>query len=287
MQLVCNMDCVRFTKMQSAGNDYIYIDAVTTDSPCNIERIVKPICDRHFGVGADGVVLITTSEVADFKMIMYNADGSRGKMCGNASICIAKFVHDKRLSTNDTIQLETDAGIRTLFLGLISDEIVAVTVDMGEPEFAPNKIPVSIKADSVIDYPVATSSGHLNITALSMGNPHGVVFVDDLMTVDVCRSGEELEHSPLFPDGANIEFVEIMNPGEFRMRVWERGSGETLACGTGVCASLVAGVIIGKCSRQATAHLPGGDLQVRWDDDSNHVYLSGLGITVFEGEYYL
>lgn len=270
--------------MHGIGNDYIFLNGIES-CPTNLSELSIAMSNRHTGVGSDGLVVILPSSIADFKMRMFNADGSESEMCGNASRCIGKYVYEKSLTHSHHITLETQAGIKTLSLITEGSTVTAVTVDMGEPILDAKKIPVSIGRD-VILMPVMTARGEVSITAVSMGNPHGVIFVKNLNNINVGQIGYELEHSPLFPQRANIEFVEILNPQELKMRVWERGSGETLACGTGACAALVAGVLTGKCNRCATIHLLGGDLKIEWSEQNNHVYMTGSATTVFEGSYY-
>lgn len=275
---------IRFTKMHGAGNDYIYIDA-TKSCPDNLPEMARVMSDRHKGVGSDGLVAIMPSDVADFRMRMFNADGSEGEMCGNASRCIAKFVYDKGLTTKSTITLETLAGIKILQISKLNTDgtVREVTVDMGKPSFAPQDVPLST-ASEVVNMPIATSMGEMHITALSMGNPHGVVFIDSVANLAIEGIGVEIQNNPLFPAKANIEFVEVINPDELRMRVYERGSGETQACGTGACATLVAAVVNGKANRKAVIHLLGGDLSIEWAEN-DHVMMTGEAVTVFEGEY--
>lgn len=275
---------IRFTKMHGAGNDYIYIDA-TKSCPDNLPEMARVMSDRHKGVGSDGLVAIMPSDVADFRMRMFNADGSEGEMCGNASRCIAKFVYDKGLTTKSTITLETLAGIKVLQISKLNTDgtVREVTVDMGKPSFTPQDVPLST-ASEVVNMPIATSMGEMHITALSMGNPHGVVFIDSVANLAIEGIGVEIQNNPLFPAKANIEFVEVINPDELRMRVYERGSGETQACGTGACATLVAAVVNGKANRKAVIHLLGGDLSIEWAEN-DHVMMTGEAVTVFEGEY--
>ena len=275
---------IRFTKMHGAGNDYIYIDA-TKSCPDNLPEMARVMSDRHKGVGSDGLVAIMPSDVADFRMRMFNADGSEGEMCGNASRCIAKFVYDKGLTAKSTITLETLAGIKILQISKLNTDgtVREVTVDMGKPSFAPQDVPLST-ASEVVNMPIATSMGEMHITALSMGNPHGVVFIDSVANLAIEGIGVEIQNNPLFPAKANIEFVEVINPDELRMRVYERGSGETQACGTGACATLVAAVVNGKANRKAVIHLLGGDLSIEWAEN-DHVMMTGEAVTVFEGEY--
>lgn len=274
---------IKFTKMHGAGNDYIYINDKES-LPSDLSELAVKMSNRHTGVGGDGIILILPSEVADFKMRMFNADGSEGEMCGNASRCIAKYVYDKKLTTKKAITLETLSGIKVLHLHLAHDEVVSVTVDMGEPIFESEKIPVSAPVD-VVNFPIQTSAGNFLITAVSMGNPHGVIFTEGVKAKDITKIGPELECHSIFPKKANIEFVEMLSPNHLIMRVWERGSGETLACGTGACATVVAGVTLGKCERECTISLLGGDLKIKWDEFNNHVYMTGGAVIVFEGEY--
>lgn len=276
-------ELIRFTKMHGAGNDYIFLNGMES-CPEDLAELSQCMSNRHTGIGSDGLVVILPSSVADFKMQMFNADGSESEMCGNASRCIGKYVFENGLTKKHHITLETLAGIRTLSLSTQNDVVVSITVDMGAPVLDSKAIPVSINTD-VIMMPVMTSYGEFAITALSMGNPHGVIFVKNIDGIDVPNIGYELEHSDLFPQRANIEFAQILNPNEIKMRVWERGSGETLACGTGACATLVAGALTGKCSRQATVHLLGGDLSIEWNEQNSHVYMTGPATTVFEGTY--
>ena len=274
---------IRFTKMHGAGNDYIYINAIDS-CPANLPELSNEMSDRHKGVGSDGVVLIMPSDKADFRMRMFNADGSEGEMCGNASRCVAKYVYDKGLTSKRKITLETLAGIKVLEITKVVDEKVReVKVDMGEPSFAPENIPTKSNGE-VIDIPISTSLGTLNLTAVGTGNPHGVVIMDSVSDLDIDSIGPEIQNNELFPRKANIEFVRIINRNEIEMRVYERGSGETMACGTGACASVVATSRLGLTDRRATVHLKGGDLQIHWAEN-NHVYMTGEAATVFEGEY--
>ena len=274
---------IRFTKMHGAGNDYIYINAINS-CPANLPELSNEMSDRHKGVGSDGVVLIMPSDKADFRMRMFNADGSEGEMCGNASRCVAKYVYDKGLTSKRKITLETLAGIKVLEITKVVDEKVReVKVDMGEPSFAPENIPTKSNCE-VIDMPISTSLGTLNLTAVGTGNPHGVVIMDSVSDLDIDSIGPEIQNNELFPRKANIEFVRIINRNEIEMRVYERGSGETMACGTGACASVVATSRLGLTDRRATVHLKGGDLQIHWAEN-NHIYMTGEAATVFEGEY--
>lgn len=255
--------------------------------PADLPELAVEMSDRHFGVGGDGIVLICPSEVADFKMRMFNNDGSEARMCGNASRCIARYVHDHGLSSKKEINLETLSGIKVLSLNIsaATGEVESVTVDMGEPEFATGAIPVSCQNATMIEQEIMTTKGPVKVTAVSMGNPHGVVFVDSLDDIDFDTLGPELEKHEIWPDRANIEFIEVLTPSQMRMRVWERGTGETLACGTGACASAAAAALTGRCGRDVVIHLRGGDLRIEWGLD-NHIRMTGTATEVFEGNYY-
>ncbi len=278
-------ELISFTKMHGIGNDYIYINCMES-VPDRLPELAEEMSDRHFGVGGDGIVLICPSDKADFRMRMFNNDGSAARMCGNASRCIAKYVHDHKLTDKTCISLETLSGIKVLSLNMSpSGEVESVTVDMGEPELNAGLVPVRSTAEKMVEEPVATSCGEVRVTAVSMGNPHGVVFVDRIEDVPFETLGPELEKHSMWPDRANIEFLQIISPSEARMRVWERGTGETLACGTGACASAVAAALTGRCGREVTIHLRGGDLHIRWANNG-HVMMTGGATEVFEGNYY-
>lgn len=277
-------EVIRFTKMHGIGNDYIYINCMES-TPDRLPELAIEMSDRHFGVGGDGIVLICPSEVADFKMRMFNNDGSEARMCGNASRCIARYVHDHGLTDQRRISLETLSGIKVLSLNMNSGgEVESVTVDMGEPEFTPGLIPVVTASERMVEEDVETSCGDVKVTAVSMGNPHGVIFVDRIEDVDFETLGPELESHDIWPDRANIEFLEVISRSEARMRVWERGTGETLACGTGACASAVAAILTGRCDRKVTIHLRGGNLEIEWSEDG-HVMMTGGATEVFDGIY--
>ena len=279
-------DCIRFTKMHGAGNDYIYVNAMEC-CPENPNALSIAVSDRHKGVGSDGLVLIMPSEVADFRMRMFNADGSEAQMCGNASRCIAKYVYDKGLTTKTQVTLETMKGIKILNMHLKDGVVDSVTVDMGEPILEPNEIPVvSNDGNNLVAAPISTAAGEYRMTSVSMGNPHGVIFVEDLDKVDVHTTGRELEIHPIWPEKANIEFAQVLNNHEIKMRVWERGSGETMACGTGACATTVAAVLEGRTDREVTMHLLGGDLHIVWDEATNHVMMTGPAEFICDGEFY-
>ena len=275
---------MKFTKMQGLGNDYVYVN-------CFEEKIENPpavaryVSDRHFGIGSDGLIMINPSEVADFEMEMYNADGSRGEMCGNGIRCVAKYVYDKGLTSKTQLTLETLAGIKHLILDVKNGTVNRVSVDMGNPILFVPKIPVNTSLSEIISYPLEIENNTFNITCVSMGNPHTVIFLNEMERYDLHHIGALIEHHELFPKRTNVEFVEILSPDHLKMRVWERGTGETLACGTGACASLVAAVLNGKANRKAVLHLLGGNLDIEWNEKNDRVYMTGEAVTVFEGEW--
>lgn len=272
--------------MHGAGNDYIYLDALT-EVPDNLPLLSRQISDRHFGIGSDGLVVILPSDKADFRMRMFNADGSEAEMCGNASRCIGKYVFDKRLTDKTEILLETLAGIKLLHLDVKDGYVERVTVDMGTPELVPERIPViSNSKEAKISEKEIINGIEYKITAVGMGNPHAVVFVPALFDRLVLGEGPRMEVAEIFPNRANIEFIRVIDPSHIEMRVWERGSGETLACGTGACASVVAGVLNGLTERKVEVSLPGGHLNIDWDEKTNHVYLSGPAVFVADGVFY-
>ncbi len=271
--------------MHGIGNDYIYIDCMES-MPDRLPELAREMSDRHMGVGGDGIVLICPSEIADFRMRMFNSDGSEARMCGNASRCIAKYVHDHNLSHNNPINLETLSGIKVLSLNMAGDNVKSVTVDMGEPSLNKDDIPV-VNDDGercMIEKSVVTPYGEYNVTAVSMGNPHGVIFVDNLEDIPFENLGPYMENHSIWRDRANIEFAQVLSSGVIKMRVWERGTGETLACGTGACATLVASAITGRTGRMATLKLRGGDLDIEWMADG-HVMMTGAATEVFQGVY--
>jgi len=276
---------MKFTKMHGTGNDYIYVNGFEEkiENPTEFSILYS---DRHKGIGSDGLVLILPSETNDFRMQMLNADGSEAEMCGNASRCIGKFVFDKGLTTKTELTLETLAGIKKLNLFLGNDNLVeSVTVDMGEPILESKLIPTTIEDSKIINVPVKfDSSIAYNITCVSMGNPHAVIFTKDIDQLDLPVIGPKIENASVFPRRINTEFIEILSKDRIKMRVWERGSGETMACGTGACASVVAGVLNGLIARKTTVELIGGELTIEWNEADNHVYLTGSATTVFEGE---
>ena len=277
---------MRFTKMHGIGNDYVYVDCFEeqVDDPASLARAIS---DRHFGAGADGLILVLPSDGADVRMRMFNADGSEAEMCGNGIRCLAKYAYDEGRVTASPMCVETLAGIKTIELILGDDgKVAGATVDMGEPVLDPKLVPVGIpNVKQVVDLPVRTSKHAYKMTCVSMGNPHAVMYVDDVAVVPLKQVGPQLEHHALFPQRVNAHFVQVHSPCEVTMRTWERGSGITLACGTGASAVCVAGVLTGRTARTITAHLPGGDLELNWREDDNHVLLSGPAVEVFTGEW--
>ena len=280
---------MKFTKMEGIGNDYIYVNCFqeTVENPADFS--VK-YSDRHFGIGSDGLILICPSEIADFKMSMYNADGSQAEMCGNGIRCVGKYVYDYGLTSQTEITVETLAGIKYLTLHVEDGKVREVTVDMGEPIFTPSEIPVdlsklSMEAGSrVVDVPIEIADKEYRMTCISMGNPHAVVFVDGVKELPLEQIGPLFEQHPVFPKRVNTEFIEVLSDTEVNMRVGERGSGETLAYGTGACASAVACVLNHKTKDEIVLHLLGGDLKVKWDQEKNRVYMTGPAKVVFDGE---
>jgi diaminopimelate epimerase len=289
---------MKFTKMHGLGNDYVYVN-------CFEETVLKPanlaieVSDRHTGIGSDGLILICPSEIADAKMRMFNADGSEAEMCGNGLRCVAKYVYDHGiargedrfsipgLGTFDTsLRIETGNGVLKVGLDIGQDEkAVRMCVDMGQPVLAGRDIPVAISGEDVVNEPIHVGGKKLMMTCVSMGNPHVTFFVDDLETIDLRQIGPMIENHELFPERVNVHFVSVDGPNEFTMITWERGSGFTMACGTGACACGVAAVLTGKCERNTLAHLPGGNLELSWCEEDNNVYMTGPAVEVFTGEW--
>lgn len=279
------MTVINFTKMHGIGNDYVYIND-TESIIKNPNELSKKISDRHFGIGSDGLILIRNSDIADFKMSMFNADGSEAQMCGNGIRCVAKYVYDNKLTNKKSLKIETLAGIKTLELNVQDGEVFEVTVDMGEPILEPRKIPVNSNLKEFINQEIKVNDTNYFATCVSMGNPHTIIFVKDVDKFRVCEIGKEIENNKeLFPQKTNVEFIEVLDAHNLRMRVWERGSGETLACGTGACASLVAGHLNNLCKSQAFVYLKGGILNIKWDKKTNHVFLTGGATKVFDGNF--
>jgi len=287
---------MKFTKMQGIGNDYIYVNCFEekVDNPAELSRIVS---DRHYGIGADGLILICPSKTADVKMRMFNADGSEAEMCGNGIRCLAKYVYERKLAKPGgelsvpgqppcpfSLKVETGSGVMTI--GLITDEsgkVEKACVNMGQPVLTPKDIPVKLSGEKVIEHPLEVLGQKLLMTCVSMGNPHAVFFCDDVDLIELEKFGPAIENNELFPNRVNTHFVQIDNVSEFTMRTWERGSGATMACGTGACASFVAAVLTDRVKRLCKAHLPGGDLDLNWCEEDNCVYMTGPAVEVFEG----
>jgi diaminopimelate epimerase len=282
---------MRFTKMHGIGNDYVYVDCVRSPPPRHPAELSLKVSDRHFGIGSDGLILICPSERADVRMRMFNADGSESEMCGNGIRCVAKFAFDHGLTKNNPMTVETGRGVLTLNLDVKAGKVERVTVDMGEPILDADKIPTTLPGPRVVNCASNKVSGSIAevipeaLTCVSMGNPHAVLYCEDVSRVPLERVGPMLENAPVFPRRINVHFVQVRSPEEVTMRTWERGSGITLACGTGACAVAVAGVLTGRTGRDLLAHLPGGDLRLRWDEKDNHVYMTGPAVEVFSGEW--
>jgi diaminopimelate epimerase len=276
---------MKFTKMHGIGNDYIYVNGFEEqiDQPAEVARAVS---DRHFGIGSDGLILILPSTQADFRMRMFNADGSEAQMCGNGIRCLAKYVYDRGMTQKTTIQVETLAGVLALQLFSSHGVVEKVCVKMGEPRLERAQIPMQGPAGRVLREPLVVDGTTFEVTAVSMGNPHCIVFVDDPQTFDVTSWGPRFEHHPAFPEGVNTEFVQVLDAQTFSMRVWERGSGETLACGTGASAVAVACHLTGHTERRVTGHLRGGSLELEWNEADNQIYMTGPAVEVFNGEWY-
>jgi diaminopimelate epimerase len=275
---------MKFTKMHGIGNDYVYVDC-TKQELKNTEEIARFVSDRHFGIGADGLILICSSDVADFRMDMYNADGSRGEMCGNGIRCVAKYVYDYGLTDKEEIAIETLAGIKYLKLTIENGKAVRIRVNMGRPILEAKEIPVVAEKSPVVKAPIRVCEKDWEMTCVSMGNPHAVVFIDTpVKEFPLEQIGPHFENHACFPRRVNTEFARVLDRQTMEMRVWERGSGETLACGTGTCATAVAGVLNGLTDRKVLVHLLGGDLEIEWNEEDDCVYMTGTATTVFDGE---
>lgn len=276
---------MKFTKMQGIGNDYVYVNCFeeTVDHPEEVSALVS---DRHFGIGSDGLILIKPSDRADFYMDMYNADGSFGKMCGNGIRCVGKYVYDNGLTDKTEISVETRSGIKYLRLNVRDGKVNTVRVNMGSPVFEPREIPVNLEGDAIKDRPITVGGREYRITCVSMGNPHCVTYMDDVDGLRIHEIGPAFENHALFPDRINTEFVRVIDRDTLQMRVWERGSGETLACGTGACAAAVASMLNGYCADTVTVRLLGGELTIGWDRAGNTVYMEGPAAVSFTGEWF-
>lgn len=275
---------MKFTKMHGCGNDYVYINGFTekiTDKPA----FVRAVSDRHFGVGSDGAIFINPSKEADFEMEMYNADGSRSEMCGNGIRCVAKYVYDNGLTNQEQIRIISAGKIKYLELNIDNGKVSTVRVNMGEPILKAKEVPVISKREQSVDEPIMVAGKEYHMTCVSMGNPHAVVFMEDVAALDMEAVGPFFEHHEVFPNRTNTEFVKVVDRTHVDMRVWERGTGETLACGTGCCATAVACILNGLTENKVTVNVLGGKIDVEWDRENNLVYMTGPAETVFEGEY--
>ena len=274
---------MEFTKMQGCGNDYVYVNGFENkiDNPNKLSEIVS---DRHFGIGSDGLIVINPSEKADFKMSMYNADGSEGKMCGNGIRCVAKYVYDNKMTDKTTITVETLSGIKTLELNVKNDKVETVKVNMGTPILLPKDVPVVSDKDKVVDEPIVIDDKEYRITCVSMGNPHAITFIENTDDLEIETIGPKFENNPIFPDRVNTEFIQVLDRNTVKMRVWERGSGDTFACGTGACATVVACVLNGLTDDKVTVKLLGGDLFIEYNREENTVYMTGPAKVSFTGK---
>ncbi len=276
---------MKFTKMHGCGNDYVYVNCfeeVIADRPAFAVRV----SNRNFGIGSDGLICICPSELADFKMDMYNADGGSAKMCGNGIRCVGKYVFDNKMTDKTEITVESGGEIKTLQLNVEDGKVVSARVDMGSPELRPQFIPIAEQGKNFINRSVIVVDKEYFVTAVNVGNPHAVVFVEDVDSLDLKEIGPKFENHPLFPEKVNTEFVQVIDSQTLKMRVWERGSGETLACGTGATAAMVAAVLCGHTGNEVAVQLPGGELFIQWDKTGNRVYMTGPATTVFDGELY-
>lgn len=276
---------MKFTKMQGIGNDYVYVNCFQEEVKNPSELAIK-VSERHFGIGSDGLILIKPSDVADFEMDMYNADGSRGMMCGNGIRCVGKYVYDYGLTDKTSITVNTLSGIKYLDLTVVDGKAVEIRVNMGAPILETKEIPMICEKKQAIQEPIIVEGKTYHVTAVSMGNPHAVTYMDDIDHLDIETIGPKFEHHPCFPARVNTEFVKIIDEHTVKMRVWERGSGETWACGTGACAVAVSSILNGYTKDEVTVKLLGGDLKIFWDRKENLVYMTGPAEVVFDGEFY-
>ncbi|MFR2570668.1 MAG: diaminopimelate epimerase [Clostridia bacterium] len=274
---------MKFTKMHGLGNDYVYMDAIHQNIE-NESLLAQFVSNRNFGIGSDGLILICKSDIADFKMRMFNSDGSEAEMCGNGIRCVGKFVYDKGMTDKTEVRIETLAGIKVLNFNIKEGKVESVRVDMGGPILEPKNIPVISEEKIVKNLKIKAIDKEFKFTAVSMGNPHAITLVEDVKSFDVKKYGEVIEIDSKFPNKTNVEFIEILDKDNIKMRVWERGAGETLACGTGACASVVACILNNLTNSKVKVELLGGFLEIEWNQEDNHVYMTGPAVTVFEGE---
>ncbi|MCR4617234.1 MAG: diaminopimelate epimerase [Lachnospiraceae bacterium] len=280
---------MKFTKMQGCGNDYVYVNGAEEKIPTEKKpEIVRKLSDRHFGIGGDGVIFINPSNEADFEMEMYNADGTRAEMCGNGIRCVAKYVFDKGLTSSEEFTIVSAGKVKYITLNTketaSGKEAVSVRVNMGSPILEPAQIPVKVSQETAIKVPITVQGKTYEMTCVSMGNPHAIIFYDGIKDMKIENIGPDFENHELFPKRTNTEFVEVVDRNNVNMRVWERGTGETLACGTGACATAVACVLCGLTDNEVNVHLLGGTLKIEWDRENNLIYMTGPAVTVFEGE---
>ncbi|HIR47504.1 MAG TPA: diaminopimelate epimerase [Candidatus Caccousia avicola] len=275
---------MKFTKMHGIGNDYIYVNCFEEGIPADPAALSRRLSDRHFGIGSDGLILIRPTENGDAMMDLYNADGSRAMMCGNGIRCVGRYVYERGIAKKETLRIDTLSGVKTLHLDVANGMVQSIEVDMGEPVLEPASIPVLLSGERAVSVPVEMGDDVFSVTCVSMGNPHCVLFVEDVDALDLEELGPRFEWNPLFPQGVNTEFIQPLPDGSLKMRVWERGSGETWACGTGACASVVAACLCGKAERQSVVHLRGGDLSIHWREEDGHVMMRGPAAFVFDGE---
>ena len=274
---------MKFTKMHGIGNDYVYVNCFE-ESVKNPAEVSKFVSNRHFGIGSDGLILISPSAIADFRMNIYNADGSQAEMCGNGIRCVEKYVYDYGLTDKTEISVETLAGIKYLRLQVENGKVASVEVNMGAPILEPKEIPVAVEESPVVNVPVEVKGKIYHMTCVSMGNPHAIIFMNNVKDLDIEAIGPYFENHTVFPKRTNTEFVEVLDRNTVNMRLWQRGSDETLACGTGACATTVACILNDKTENEVTVHLLGGDLKIRWDREANQVYMTGPATVVFDGE---
>lgn len=277
---------MNFTKMHGCGNDYIFINCIDQNVPDRSE-LSKRVSDRHFGIGSDGLICICPSEIADFKMDMYNADGSNAQICGNGIRCLGKFVREKGLCNKDVIDIETRAGVKRLWLNIEDDKVNTVRVSMGSPNFKASDVPVVSDQEEFTDVPLEVAGNKWIVSAVSVGNPHAVTFVQNVDWLDLHEIGPEFENHPLFPERVNTEFIQIVDENTIKMRVWERGSGETLACGSGSCAAVAVAAHTGRTADRVKVLLLGGELLIEWNRDENIIYMTGPAEHVFDGTFIL
>lgn len=275
---------MKFTKMHGIGNDYIYVNCFEEGIPADPAALSRRLSDRHFGIGSDGLILIRPTENGDAMMDLYNADGSRAMMCGNGIRCVGRYVYERGIAKKEILRIDTLSGVKTLHLDVVNGTVQSIEVDMGEPVLEPASIPVLLPGERAVSVPVEMGDDVFSVTCVSMGNPHCVLFVEDVDALDLEELGPRFEWNPLFPQGVNTEFIQPLPDGSLKMRVWERGSGETWACGTGACASVVAACLCGKAERQSVVHLRGGDLSIHWREEDGHVMMRGPAAFVFDGE---